>query len=500
MRSNQLQVVADLQLKYSKKIIFFVLVTILSFLLFFPSSVKAEGRISIDTNKRYEGMGASFSKGYEPSIKKNTMTLVVPFVTDMEVADNRIIVGISFEREENSPFYYKNYQKKVKKKKGVYLYQCKIKLKEDRINGQYPLHLFVQAQTLEETILQDFTIYVEITDGETVVKTDGKKVEEPEDSIHETIPVEPELPEQIPEQIPETPTITEKINHQPRVLLIDNSLQGISLQAGDNSLWNISAKNCNRNQSIENMKVILSSDQKDIVFEKNSWYFERVGSGNTIDLSQSISVDKKATAQSVAIQFQFEYEDKEGNNYSSTEIVNISIRQPQQAELVNLLFPENIYESDTEALSFQIQNTGLAVIYNAKVRLEGKGLFPEKELFLGNMEGGTSLDGEIKVFVGTLDMDVDGNLIEEEEKYGETLATVIFSYEDEHGKIIEQSQKLSTQIKKPKIVELKVENEVQETNQWWITIVVIVIILLILIIIWLYIRMKHYQNMGNMVR
>ena len=67
-----------------------------------------------------------------------------------------------------------------------------------------------------------------------------------------------------------------------------------------------------------------------------------------------------------------------------------------------------------------------AAVFNGKIpkltaARQGKGLFPREELFLGNLEGGTSQPGELQVFAGTLDMDNQGNIIEEGgEKYGDT--------------------------------------------------------------------------------
>ena len=61
--------------------------------------------------------------------------------------------------------------------------------------------------------------------------------------------------------------------------------------------------------------------------------------------------------------------------------------------------------------------------------------------------------------------------------------------------VIEQSMEVHTSIKEPEIVELKVEKEVPETNQWWITIVAGIILALVLVVIWLYLRMKYYQTM-----
>ena len=82
------------------------------------------------------------------------------------------------------------------------------------------------------------------------------------------------------------------------------------------------------------------------------------------------------------------------------------------------------------------------------------------------------------------------------EKHGDTVGTVIFSYEDEQGEVIEQTQKVHTAIKKPQVVELKVEKEPEKTNQWWITTAVLILAVMALAIIWLYLRMKHYQRMG----
>lgn len=468
--------------------------------LFFSVPVQAEGMITIDANRKYEGMNASFSKGYEPSIKKDTMSLVIPFVIKQKTEGNKILVGVSFEREENSPFYYKNYQKRVKKsEEGIYLYQCKVKLKKDRVNGQYPLYLLVQAQVSGESIQQEFTIYVEITDGATKVSP-GNQPDEKQDFFGENdmsediILSEPEEGNNQPFQDSEP---KETVTHQPRVMINTNSLQGTSLQAETEVLWSLSVKNCSSSQSMENVKITMLTENKNISFEKTSWYFARSQPGAVMDLSQNITAGKKAE-DTISVQFQFEYEDKKGTAYTSTEMVNLFVTQASKAELADISFPESVYESDTNFLTFQIQNTGLTIIYNVRVKFEGKGLFPEKELFVGNLEAGSFADGEISVFTGNLAMDNQGTVIDEnEKKYGNTLGIVTFSYENEQGEIVETSQEVQTAIKKPQIVELKVEKEVPKTNQWWITILVGIFLVLCCIIIWLYLRMKHYRNILN---
>lgn len=454
----------------------------LFWLLFFSVPVRAEGEIRIAANKKYKGMNASFAKGYEPSVKKNKLRLVVPFLADASVKGDRLQVGVSFDREENSPFYFQTYEKRVKKSAdGVYLYRCNVKLKKERVNGQYPLRLNARAQTADGILQQEFVIYVEITDGiEAQNMGDfGERQEEAEALQEPGGQAEEEA--------------TEEIIRQPRIILSENSLQGMTLEAGDGSAWKLLAKNCSNSQTMENVKVTLLSESVDLCFEKNSWYFERVGAGAVMDLSQDMSVEKKALEAFVPVEFQFDYEDKKGNAYHAQETVRLQVRQSQQARLVNFSMPEGIYESDTESLTFQAQNTGLAVLYNARVRLEGQGLFAN-EVFLGNIEAGSSADGEMQVFAGTLDMDAEGNISDEnEEKYGEAKGRVIFSYENERGEVTEQEQEFSTAILKPKVLELTIEEEEEpQTNQWQTAVIVMVFLVMLLVIICLYLRMRYY--------
>ena len=513
--------------------------------------VQAEGLVSIDTERRYEGMNASFAKGYLPSVRKDTLRLVVPFVAKAPLSEEALYVGVSFEREENAPFVFRNYRKRVKKSgAGVYLYRCKLRLRRERVNGQYPLHLTVWAQVGEELVSQEFTVYVEISDGKPSAVSGGSMAGGEEFSREEGT-------QDGGQQESEAGEHEAEVWRQPRVLLVKSCLRKVSaagsgqpdgtdlregsgegngrpegtdpregsgegngqpdgtdlqkgsgegngrpeetaLQAGGSAVWTVTAKNCSGSQGMENVKVTLLYEGADLFFDKQAWYFERVDAGGSMDLSQVISAGVKAAAGRALVQLQFEYEDKKGNAYSSTETVYLSVRQVQKAQLSGLSFPELIYESDTGTLSFQVQNTGLAVLYNARVRMEAAGLFPEGEMFLGNVEPGTSADGEIRVFAGTLDMDADGNFAEDgREKYGDTAARVYFSFEAEEGNVTQQEFSFHTAIQKPETVELKVDNRKEETNQWWITIVFFVVLLLVLIIIWLYLRMKYYQRRGT---
>lgn len=448
--------------------------------------VSAGEVISIDANRRYQGMNASFAKGYTPSVRKGEMELVVPFQTDLPLKEDCLSVKILFEREENSPFQFKNYWKKVKRgKRGVYLYRCKVKLKKDRVNGQYPLRLVVSAQTAGETVEQEFTVYAEITDGRVFTPPEeGVDIKKEEQWEMETDSLDKKAQ-------------AEKKRQKPKVRIEGNSLNGEFLMAGESAAWRLMAKNCSESQGIWNLKVTLLSEDADLVFTKTSWYFPQVKAGGVMDLSQNISLGGKTAKETAVAQFLFDYEDEGGENCQMTETVTLRIARKQKAELTNVSFPKSVYEGDTETFSFQAANVGLSVIYNAKVRFEGRGLFAAKEIFLGNLEAGEAKEGEIPVFAGTLDME-DG--IQDEpgqsgdqtgehgEKYGKTLGVAVFTFENEQGEVTEQRQEIMTAVQKPEIVELKVQEEAPETNQWWVTVFVLVILGLLAVILWLIAR------------
>lgn len=467
--------------------LFFAGVFCIACVLFSSVQAGAEGMVKIDANKKYKGMNASFARGYAPSIKNDTMRLVIPFRTDEAVGKESILVGVTFEREENSPFYFKNYQKQVKPSaNGVYLYKCKIRLRKNRINGQYPLHLFALAKTADGNVREEFTIYAEITDGRETLA--------PEEEI---MGDGSSLDLQKAADAPSSDA-KEKVIRQPRILLEKNDLQGREIPAGGSVFWTLTAKNCSGSQTVENMKVTLQSESADVSFEKRSWYFERIEPGGEMTLSQNIAAEQIAAADFVPVQLQFEYEDKKGTAYTASETVYLSVAKTQEAKLVNFMMPESFSESDTETVAFQVQNTGFAALYNVRVFLEGKGLFAQ-EAFLGNIEPQTALDGELQIFAGTLNMDAQGEITDESaEKYGDVSGRVIFSYENEQGELTTQEQEYKTSIKKPQTVNLTIEEpEKQETNQWWITIAIMGFLAMLFAILWLYLRMRHYQRMGR---
>ncbi len=131
---------------------------------------------SIDNQNIYEGMENSYAGGYVPKIEKNKAVIVLPLQAKRKLSGNKITVTLRFGESENHPFVYKNYEKAVSfgyhktgkqgQKTGCYLVTFQLDLKKERCNGSYPVTLSASAQDeAGNEILQEFTVYVTITDG-----------------------------------------------------------------------------------------------------------------------------------------------------------------------------------------------------------------------------------------------------------------------------------------------------------------------------------------------
>ncbi len=134
---------------------------------------------SIDNQNIYEEMENSYAGGYVPRIEKNKAVIVLPLQAKRKLLGNKITVTLRFGESENHPFVYKNYEKAVSfgyhktgkqgQKTGCYLVTFQLDLKKERCNGSYPVTLSASAQDeAGNEILQEFTVYVTITDGKKV--------------------------------------------------------------------------------------------------------------------------------------------------------------------------------------------------------------------------------------------------------------------------------------------------------------------------------------------
>ncbi len=259
----------------------------------------------------------------------------------------------------------------------------------------------------------------------------------------------------------------EELIRQPKLLLESDSLSGKALAAGSGETLTVTFRNCSGTQPLYNLKVSASAEGSGIRFARNSFYVASASPGETIVLETDLSVAPDAGGGEIPVTFEFEYEDKRGNALSGRETMTLSVRQPAKLECQAGEIPGAVYASDTMELSLKACNISRAPVYNVQASLSAEGLFPDGDVFLGNLEAGAAGEGTMQIYVGTRTMEAMGVDAggSDGEKYGPVEGTITFRYEDGDGEVYEETMPFQTEIKKAQIVSFSVE-EPEETNSW----------------------------------
>lgn len=450
--------------------------------------------LGIDNAHIYEGMKEAYGDGYVPLEDGENLLVVVPFTSDGELKEGKLTVSLDFGKGKKLPFQIKNYNKDIKGQNytfeqdevKTYLYSVKIPLNGSREGGQYPIK--VKAEGLDEDgnkASLEYTIFATVSakgegqsDGDSDSKEDNSKNQGGEGEEGSGGATGGDLSgEDFNSSGGESGgagETTEEVVHQPKFLMETCSFDDVSLEAGSEQNMEISFQNRSKKFAAYNLKITIQQEGDFLNFNRTSEYFEKVEAGGTITLKEGLRVQEDAKQGSVPVQFLFEYEDDKGNVYSGTETYQIRVHQPVKTSFSGGLIPAGVYAADTISTDVQIVNLGRAPIYNIRVSLKGTGLFAAQPFYGGELEAGSSAQGNVNIYVGTRDMESIGDVSdgEEADKYGDVNGTLVLEYEDSYGKTYSQSIDYATKIQAPKVLSLKAETK-EETNQWWISIIVL---------------------------
>lgn len=277
----------------------------------------------------------------------------------------------------------------------------------------------------------------------------------------------------------------QEVIHQPKIILESCNLSSEKLEAGKSYAVSAIFKNCNNKRAISNMKVTLSMESSSIQIQKYSLYIDSVKAGGSFTVQSKIEVASITDQGNYPIQVNFEYDDVDGNSYTTAETIPLTVKQPLNVNMDEVAIPQEVYSTDTISLPVSVINLSRAPLYNVMISLECDGLVPVQSVFLGNMEAGTQAADEMRVYVGSR---IEG------QKYGETAGVMKLSYQDAYGETNEQTINMSTTILEPEILQLNVEQAQPETNGWMGMILTVAFVILTGIIIYLVIRLKKSGN------
>lgn len=468
-------------------------------------------RIGLDTEHVYDFMDSSYAEGYIPTVKKDTVHLAVPFLAQGPLKGNSLTVAL--EMGQDAPFLHANYQKQVEKKTfsftdgtqtETFLYLCDLKLDTDYTGGKYPVTVTATgySDSGEQTELS-YRIFITLPEKKNRKKDREEKKGEQSpdsgipgpssedltfDSSQDSVPVMGEGATDVSE--------TEEVLHQPRLLLVSNSLLGKRVEAGKSRKFVTEFQNTSKQETICNLKITLKAAEETITLKTASFYFDTVAPGETISLPTSVSVSPAAEPKKVSVDFTFEYENDRGTACTGTDTATLEISQSVQVSLDGFQLPAQVASLETVSAAMQVRNTGRAPVYNVKVSLNAPGLFPVGTVFGGNLEAGASYDGVLQIYIGNKSMtSMDQTDTQTgEESYGSTAGTLTLTYEDAYGKSYTQTQEFSTIIQKPALIKLEVKKEEARSSPWWIPVLVLLILLFVSILVWMGWRLKKSRD------
>ena len=381
--------------------------------------------LGIDDANLYDGMTKTYSQGYTPTVANGVATIVLPLVTTGSISGSTIVATPNLGNVESSPFVFGNYQKTVALgtqsiNNGTGTAECyyvrfDLSLISTRKNGSYPVVIAIEGTDLSgNTIEQNFTTYVTITDGTTDSgSTDNSSSSGGGSGVSASKPV---------------------------LVVSACSATPDTLESGDTMHVDLTVKNVGR-RTANNIRVTLTSDDANIVLlnEYSAPYLRGLASNKEAEFAFDMQALPKALGGMHTMTITITYESASNVSFTETATFRVTVDQPILFSHDKVELPKNITSGESFSLPVNVYNTGLTSIYNVKCTLEVPGLIAASA-YLGNLEPQQSSDKTMSVFATTIDSN---------NKYGTTYGACVFTYEDAKGEQYQESVEVKIEILEP---------------------------------------------------
>ncbi len=377
-----------------------------------------EGPLTIDSKHVYEGMAKSYAEGYLPGVSGGKATVILPLLSD-SVTDP-LTVSVNLGDPSLSPFVYRNYEKMFTKEScpfdggsnEYYPVQFSLELTKNRINGCYPVTFTVRGTDTGggETFAQDFTLYVNISDGAAPPGSEPAPPSGPEPALEPA--------------------------SQPKLMVVSYALQGGQLAAGEKASLTVTVRNTSSRQQVKNIKLSFADESGEIWPEgTGATYCAQIGAGGAYTWKFAVNALTTAQSRPHPALITMEYEDGMGQPYSTSDRIILQLRQPVRLEYEEPSLPPRVTQGDTVPFSMTLMNLGKSTIYNVLLKFEIPGLAGGGGVLVGTIPPGESQSGATNFRVDSdLPSDVSG--------------TLTLSYEDDYGESYEKEIALATTIEK----------------------------------------------------
>jgi len=188
------------------------------------------------------------------------------------------------------------------------------------------------------------------------------------------------------------------LNGAPKIIINRYVSDPVIVRAGDSFSLSVSFMNTHAGKTVQNIKVVLnvsesSSDTGSVftpVYASNTFYIDRIEPQQTVTRSLELYTIPDATAKTYSIDAALEYEDEEGTEYKTSELIGIPVKQTNRLDIGEVqIFGEGMVGQPVP-VSCEFYNTGRVTLRNLMVKIQGDFEAEGGAAFIGNMEPGST--------------------------------------------------------------------------------------------------------------
>lgn len=217
-------------------------------------------------------------------------------------------------------------------------------------------------------------------------------------------------------------------NNTPKLVIDHYSYDPVDVKAGVPFTLYFRILNTNGKKSVQNLRVALSADAAEAVDVPTSSgqgapgameaaasasggggsAFIPIGSSNTFFIDKikpkkhaekeiTLTTAPDTAPRTYTITANFEYEDSDGNPYTSSEVIGIPVIQSAEIELGDLKVDKEGLVGGEMPLSLEFFNTGKSVLSNVMVKMRGNFDADTNTYFAGNVAPGSAQTYDVNI-------------------------------------------------------------------------------------------------------
>ncbi len=206
-----------------------------------------------------------------------------------------------------------------------------------------------------------------------------------------------------PGSFPEIGGSGEEIKTTPRLLIAGFTTDPEKLLGGKNFTLNLKLKNTSKDSDIRNIKLTFSSEgEKGPVFlpvdGASTMFIEKIAKDTEQQVSIQLKSNSSVEQKIYPLNLKFEYEDLKGNAYTAEEMVSLMVYQELRCDIGKIeIMPNPVMLNNEANIMFSIFNKGKSTLNNVSIVIPEGGALESNEIFIGNIEAGTSKDVDFMV-------------------------------------------------------------------------------------------------------